>query len=129
MLMPLPSALRPLLTEYETLLAATTADDAASPSQRLQDLEYTLCVSTGTCDITQALQSARSYLATSAGTPAPTDAKPGRERRAAGATTGTAITATVYHNEIGDLQRGSDAHPGLRRTAAPLANTAQDSGR
>ncbi|MGW2787466.1 DUF5133 domain-containing protein [Streptomyces populi] len=59
MLMPLPATLRRLVKEYETLLA-----EQADPSgQRLRDLTYTLCVSTGTREITDALAVARSFLA------------------------------------------------------------------
>ncbi|MFF3001032.1 DUF5133 domain-containing protein [Streptomyces sp. NPDC057950] len=60
--MPLPTTLRQLVTEYEAL----TAEHGASSSQRLADLAYTLCVSTGTREITDALTVAQSYLAESA---------------------------------------------------------------
>ncbi|MGW6486212.1 DUF5133 domain-containing protein [Streptomyces sp. NPDC055056] len=62
MLMPLPATLRRLVTEYEAL-TATGGDTTAAASLRLTDLAYTLCVSTGTRDITDALDTARSYLA------------------------------------------------------------------
>lgn len=78
MLMPLPATLRRLVAEYETL--AATRD----PGQRLSDLEYTLCVSTGTREIGAALEAARSYLAQAAATPVgrteatvPTGPRPG----------------------------------------------------
>ncbi|MFD6298286.1 DUF5133 domain-containing protein [Streptomyces sp. NPDC060235] len=62
MLMPLPATLRRLVTEYEAL-TATGGDTTAAANLRLTDLSYTLCVSTGTRDITDALDTARSYLA------------------------------------------------------------------
>ncbi|MCX5285827.1 DUF5133 domain-containing protein [Streptomyces sp. NBC_00198] len=63
MLMPLPATLRRLVKEYETLLAEETLAGVADPSRRLRDLAYTLCVSTGTREITAALDAARSFLA------------------------------------------------------------------
>ncbi|MFF4901788.1 DUF5133 domain-containing protein [Streptomyces sp. NPDC001068] len=62
MLMPHPATLRGLLTEYETLLAVDALVDDSVPGRRLEDLAYTLCVSTGTREIAQALQVARDYL-------------------------------------------------------------------
>ncbi|MCX4918960.1 DUF5133 domain-containing protein [Streptomyces sp. NBC_00687] len=62
MLMPLPATLRQLVSEYEALIA-DEGDGTASARRRLADLSYTLCVSTGTRDITDALETARSYLA------------------------------------------------------------------
>ncbi|MYU06089.1 DUF5133 domain-containing protein [Streptomyces sp. SID8366] len=64
MLMPLPARLHELVTRYEALLAEEDPDSGA-PDPRLADLAYTLCVSTGTRDITHALEAARAYLATS----------------------------------------------------------------
>ncbi|GGX81329.1 DUF5133 domain-containing protein [Streptomyces fructofermentans] len=63
MLMPLPATLQRLLTEYESLLEQETSTAATVPSQRLRDLAYTLCVSTGEREITDALTTARSLLA------------------------------------------------------------------
>ncbi|MFE9811919.1 DUF5133 domain-containing protein [Streptomyces sp. NPDC005227] len=60
MLMPLPATLRRLVRQYETLFAEETLADAADPSQRLRDLGYTLCVSSGTREVTDALDTARS---------------------------------------------------------------------
>ncbi|MFI1722649.1 DUF5133 domain-containing protein [Streptomyces sp. NPDC020489] len=57
MLMPLPATLRRLVAEYEKLAAT------ANPGSRLSDLEYTLCVSTGTRKVEAALETARAYLA------------------------------------------------------------------
>ncbi|MBA9043277.1 MULTISPECIES: DUF5133 domain-containing protein [Streptomyces] len=64
MLMPLPARLHELVTHYEALLAEEDPGSGA-PDPRLADLAYTLCVSTGTRDITHALKAARAYLATS----------------------------------------------------------------
>ncbi|MGW6210441.1 DUF5133 domain-containing protein [Streptomyces sp. NPDC055109] len=54
MLMPLPAALSALLTGYEKLAAEQTPNDELH-GQRLRDLAYTLCVSTGTRTIDDAL--------------------------------------------------------------------------
>ncbi|MFF3501459.1 DUF5133 domain-containing protein [Streptomyces sp. NPDC003247] len=62
MLMPHPAVLRKLVDEYETV----TATGPAETDPRAQDLAYTLCVSTGTRDITLALESARRWLAAAA---------------------------------------------------------------
>ncbi|MGW7610260.1 DUF5133 domain-containing protein [Streptomyces sp. NPDC054766] len=70
MLMPLPATLRSLVTEYETLLAEELRAKTAPGSRRLRDLAYTLCVSTGTRDIADAIEAARSYLARAVGAPA-----------------------------------------------------------
>ncbi|MFJ8098619.1 DUF5133 domain-containing protein [Streptomyces griseofuscus] len=64
MLMPLPARLHELVTHYEALLTEEDPGTGA-PDPRLADLAYTLCVSTGTRDITHALEAARAYLATS----------------------------------------------------------------
>ncbi|MFG2454566.1 DUF5133 domain-containing protein [Streptomyces sp. NPDC048512] len=69
MLMPLPATLHRLLAEYERLLAEETATSTTSASQRLQDVTYTLCVSTGTREISDALDTARAYLAKATATP------------------------------------------------------------
>lgn len=58
MLMPHPATLRALVRKYEDLLA-----EQGEPSgQRLSDLAYTLCVSMGTREVTDALAAARAYL-------------------------------------------------------------------
>ncbi|MGW2690232.1 DUF5133 domain-containing protein [Streptomyces sp. NPDC001414] len=62
MLMPHPATLRSLLTEYESLHAVDALLDDTAPGRRLQDLAYTLCVSTGTREIAHALHVARDYL-------------------------------------------------------------------
>ncbi|MFF2364649.1 DUF5133 domain-containing protein [Streptomyces sp. NPDC058122] len=59
MLMPHRATLRRLVTEYETLIA----ERESLAGRRLRDLTYTLCVSTGTRDIADALAVARAYLA------------------------------------------------------------------
>ncbi|WP_030378047.1 MULTISPECIES: DUF5133 domain-containing protein [unclassified Streptomyces] len=63
MLMPHPATLRKLVEEYQALAALEAADGAAKSGARVQDLAYTLCVSTGTRDVQQALDYARRYLA------------------------------------------------------------------
>ncbi|WP_326841104.1 DUF5133 domain-containing protein [Streptomyces sp. NBC_01558] len=124
MLMPLPSTLRQLLTEYETLRAAT---GTTPPSQRLRDLDYTLCVSTGTREITQALETARSYLATCTDTPTVADGKRDPEPRANDASReAPALTATVFQHEIGALRRTGGALP--RPAELPGANAGQGGG-
>ncbi|MFI9771145.1 DUF5133 domain-containing protein [Streptomyces sp. NPDC052415] len=75
MLMPLPARLHALVREYETLLAEEGRTGTDTPSQRLRDLAYTLCVSTGTRDIEQALEAAHTYLGTAVAAPAETPAR------------------------------------------------------
>ncbi|MGW4625112.1 DUF5133 domain-containing protein [Streptomyces rubiginosohelvolus] len=62
-LMAHPAVLRDLIDEYQAL-AAVGADKASSAQarQRLDDVTYTLCVSTGTRDIDAALAAARHQL-------------------------------------------------------------------
>ncbi|OIJ66517.1 DUF5133 domain-containing protein [Streptomyces mangrovisoli] len=67
MLMPHPAFLRRLLDEYDALRPEDGADAAQA---RLRDLEYTLCVSTGTRDVTVAVATARDRVAATA-EPAP----------------------------------------------------------
>lgn len=69
MLMPLPATLHRLVEEYETLLAEETLAGVTAPGARLRDLAYTLCVSTGTREIADALTRAHAYLATAAAPP------------------------------------------------------------
>ncbi|MEU9190433.1 DUF5133 domain-containing protein [Streptomyces sp. NPDC048484] len=71
--MPHPATLRELVEEYEMLIARQAASGSAKPDQRTQDLAYTLCVSTGTRDVRQALERARRQLAVARGpvTPMP----------------------------------------------------------
>lgn len=62
MLMPHPETLRELVAEYEALAAEEAAGGTGRPSRRAQDLAYTLCVSTGTREVRQALAAARRQL-------------------------------------------------------------------
>lgn len=62
MLMAHPAVLRDLLDEYEALLVLNAAEGDASTRQRLDDVTYTLCVSTGTRDIDAAVIAARHRL-------------------------------------------------------------------
>ncbi|MFE7174463.1 DUF5133 domain-containing protein [Streptomyces sp. NPDC057616] len=63
MLIPHPAVLRRLVEEYETVLAEDAGTGRAESGTREQDLAYTLCVSTGTRDVEDALQVARRMLA------------------------------------------------------------------
>ena len=75
MLMPQTAVLRRLVDEYEMLLAQEPP--VADPDPRLRDLEYTLCVSTGTRKIADALDMARAHLtATATQAQAAVDAPP-----------------------------------------------------
>ncbi|MFF7365784.1 DUF5133 domain-containing protein [Streptomyces sp. NPDC008125] len=60
MLMAHPAVLKDLVERYESL-RCPSAEDARS-RQRLEDVEYTLCVSTGTRDVEAALRAARARL-------------------------------------------------------------------
>lgn len=62
MLMPHPAVLRTLVDEHE----AETATGSPEANARAQDLAYTLCVSTGTRDVTLALEAAHRWLAAAA---------------------------------------------------------------
>ncbi|MFG3280787.1 DUF5133 domain-containing protein [Streptomyces sp. NPDC048111] len=62
MLMAHPAVLRDLLDEYEALLLLNAADGSEATRQRLDDVMYTLCVSTGTRDIDAAVIAARHRL-------------------------------------------------------------------
>ncbi|ELS50389.1 DUF5133 domain-containing protein [Streptomyces viridochromogenes] len=62
MLMPHPVVLRGLVEEYEALMAREGGGEAGK-GLRAQDLAYTLCVSTGTREVGQALATARRLLA------------------------------------------------------------------
>ncbi|MFF0536003.1 DUF5133 domain-containing protein [Streptomyces coelicoflavus] len=63
MLMPHPEVLRRLLEEYEAAAVDEPAGATGEPGPRTRDLAYTLCVSTGTRDVTRALDAARRQLA------------------------------------------------------------------
>ncbi|MET7746524.1 DUF5133 domain-containing protein [Streptomyces sp. NPDC005385] len=128
MLMPLPATLRRLVKEYETLLAEETLTDAADPSPRLRDLGYTLCVSTGTREVADALDTARSYLAKApASTPAPAATRtPEREHRATIASPKLPAEAAGFRHATGEqppARRDLTLHPG-HRPATPSVATA-----
>ncbi|MFR9725588.1 DUF5133 domain-containing protein [Streptomyces sp. MS19] len=63
MMMAHPAVLRNLVEEYEALVILR--DDASSPdvTRRLEDVTYTLCVSTGTRTAEDALAAAHRQLA------------------------------------------------------------------
>ncbi|MFF1544968.1 DUF5133 domain-containing protein [Streptomyces sp. NPDC058291] len=58
MLMPHPAVLRKLVDEYEAL----SANDSDEARAQERDLAYTLCVSTGTRDVDEALRTARGWM-------------------------------------------------------------------
>ncbi|MEU0041234.1 DUF5133 domain-containing protein [Streptomyces sp. NPDC006333] len=62
MLMAHPAILQRLVTEYETLQDLHAENGSPSAEQRMQDVAYTLCVSTGTSDVDAALIAARHQL-------------------------------------------------------------------
>ncbi|UNO38840.1 DUF5133 domain-containing protein [Streptomyces sp. MST-110588] len=62
MLMAHPVVLRNLVEQYETLQILQASDGSPALRQRLDDIAYTLCVSTGTRDVDAALIAARYRL-------------------------------------------------------------------
>ncbi|HET6634077.1 MAG TPA: DUF5133 domain-containing protein [Streptomyces sp.] len=62
MLMAHPAVLADLINQYETLSALQAEDGSPEAAQRLDDVAYTLCISTGTRDIDAALVAARHQL-------------------------------------------------------------------
>ncbi|MEE1930218.1 DUF5133 domain-containing protein [Streptomyces sp. TRM 70351] len=62
MLMAHPAVLSKLVAEYETLAALHAEEGSPEVRQRMEDLAYTLCVSTGTRDVDSALVAARHRL-------------------------------------------------------------------
>ncbi|MFF9312604.1 DUF5133 domain-containing protein [Streptomyces sp. NPDC014748] len=63
MLLAHPAVLRDLIEQYEALAALHAADaESDRVRQRMQDVTYTLCVSTGTQDVDAALIAARHHL-------------------------------------------------------------------
>ncbi|GGQ01632.1 DUF5133 domain-containing protein [Streptomyces roseolilacinus] len=66
MLMAHPAVLRDLVEQYETLAALHAEAGGQEVRQRMADVTYTLCVSTGTRDVDAALSAARERLGTAA---------------------------------------------------------------
>ena len=63
MLMAHPAVLRDLVEEYEALAVVHAGQaDGAQVRQRMEDVAYTLCVSTGTRDVEAALALAHHQL-------------------------------------------------------------------
>ncbi|MBD2830725.1 DUF5133 domain-containing protein [Streptomyces globisporus] len=63
MLLAHPAVLEELLRRYDALTAEHgKGGDAAEAARRLEDVSYTLCVTTGTRDITSAVAAARERL-------------------------------------------------------------------
>ncbi|MEV4943240.1 DUF5133 domain-containing protein [Streptomyces zaomyceticus] len=62
MLMAHPVVLSKLVEEYEALSVLHAEDGSPEVRRRMEDLAYTLCVSTGTRDVDTALIAARHRL-------------------------------------------------------------------
>ncbi|MGW7467055.1 DUF5133 domain-containing protein [Streptomyces xantholiticus] len=62
MLMAHPAVLRNLLEQYDTLRILHAENGTPDVRQRMDDIAYTLCVSTGTRDVDAALVVARHQL-------------------------------------------------------------------
>ncbi|MFK0215604.1 MULTISPECIES: DUF5133 domain-containing protein [unclassified Streptomyces] len=62
MLMAHPAVLHNLIEQYETLRVLQAESGGAEVRRRMDDLAYTLCVSTGTRDVETALIAARHRL-------------------------------------------------------------------
>ncbi|MFE0792395.1 DUF5133 domain-containing protein [Streptomyces mutabilis] len=62
MLLAHPAVLKNLIEQYETLRALHAEDGTEEARRRMDDVAYTLCVSTGTRDIDTALVAARHQL-------------------------------------------------------------------
>ncbi|WP_457540604.1 DUF5133 domain-containing protein [Streptomyces filamentosus] len=62
MLMAHPAVLRELIAQYETLQVLDAENGGEEVRRRMDDLAYTLCVSTGTRDVDTALIAARHRL-------------------------------------------------------------------
>ncbi|RPK54488.1 hypothetical protein EES43_28360 [Streptomyces sp. ADI96-02] len=62
MLMAHPTVLRNLLEQYAALQALDAENGSEEARRRMEDIAYTLCVSTGTADIDSALVAARHRL-------------------------------------------------------------------
>jgi hypothetical protein len=59
MLMAHPAVLKDLVEQYEALRALYAENGGEEARRRLDDVSYTLCVSTGTRDVDSALVAAR----------------------------------------------------------------------
>lgn len=62
MMMANPTLLRNLIEEYESLQLLHAENGSPQAQQRMSDVTYTLCVSTGTRDIETALTTARHHV-------------------------------------------------------------------
>lgn len=69
MLMADPTILRSLVEQYEALTAPHAPDGTPEARRRIEDVTYTLCVSTGTREVGSALAAARRRLAMADGEP------------------------------------------------------------
>ncbi|MFG3029167.1 DUF5133 domain-containing protein [Streptomyces sp. NPDC048253] len=117
MLMPLPATLRRLVKDYEALAADQSAAAAATSSARLRDLAYTLCVSTGTREVFDALQVARTYLGSATARPVPGECFPGSPGPAESpARLSGSEPQTLYPRA--PIRRASDAAAAHRSAAA-----------
>jgi hypothetical protein len=61
-LMAHPAVLRKLVEQYEALKALKAHNGGPEARRRIEDIAYTLCVSTGTREVETALDTARSRL-------------------------------------------------------------------
>ncbi|MGW7423012.1 DUF5133 domain-containing protein [Streptomyces sp. NPDC054813] len=62
MLMAHPAVLKDLVVQYETLRVLQAENGSPAAQRRMDDIAYTLCVSTGTRDVDIALVAARHQL-------------------------------------------------------------------
>ncbi|GGI93816.1 DUF5133 domain-containing protein [Streptomyces brasiliensis] len=62
MLMAHPAVLQGLIEQYTALKVLHAERGGTEVQQRLDDVAYSLCISTGTCDIDAALIAARYHL-------------------------------------------------------------------
>ncbi|MFF3907972.1 DUF5133 domain-containing protein [Streptomyces sp. NPDC001848] len=62
MLVPDPKAIRRLLTRYATLRIALAEQETPEAARELADVSYTLCVMTGTRDVSDAIAAADALL-------------------------------------------------------------------
>ncbi|MEB3961586.1 DUF5133 domain-containing protein [Streptomyces kunmingensis] len=73
MITPHPQILRALLSRYAKARVQLVEDDTAANRRLLEDVAYTLCVTTGTREIKDALATAERLLAAE---PSPTGIRP-----------------------------------------------------